>query len=407
MRNVRVLIGLIFLVLSVCHAGAASKNDKEPSVSAWTSQHLNKVGALLAEDQYTKAREKLNSLLSSVKDNSFEAGLVNQAFAYSYALQENYPQAIAYFERAMPGLSASFAQTQKTRFDLGQLYMAEEHYQKAVDILKLWIKDTDKDSAQANILVGNSYAQLEQPLTAIPYVKKALALNKAAGNGPKESWYQLLLSLYYDTDNYRASVKLLPVVIELFPDRATYWKQLGSVHLQLKDFKAGAAALEIAWQNGLLTTESELLRLANLMLHNDMPDRAGRLLAQSLKDSLIESNEKHWQMLGDSWLLSREFDKAVAALSKAATFATDGNLNERIARILIDKGDWQQAKQQLYLALKKGKLKYPGNTYLLLGIAEIELDQKDQARKAFNKAIKYKKTKKSATQWLKFIDQNA
>lgn len=403
----RSVLFLLFLFPVVSFAGGEDSTGKEPGVSSWTSQRLNTVNSLLANEEYDKAREKLNSLIKSLKGDKYETGLANQAMAYSYALQANYKQAIVFFEKAVPGLAASPAQTQKTRFDLGQLYMAEAQYDKAVILLEAWLKNADKKSAQAHILLGNAYAQLEKTEPAIPHVRTAIDINQANGKSAKESWYQLLLSLYLDKNDYKASVELLPTMIELFPKRKAYWKQLGAVHLHLKDFKSGAAALEIAWQHGLLTTETEIVRLVYILLHIENPEKAARLLASSLNSNAIENNEKYWQLLGDSWMLSRETDKAVAALVQAANYSDSGNLNERAARILADQGKWNKAKIQLNRALEKGSLKHPGNSYLLLGITSLELEQTEQAKRAFNQAIKFERTKKSATQWLKFIEQKA
>lgn len=407
MRLLRSVLILLFFVPLATFAGSEDSSGKEPSVSSWTSQRLSSVNSLLANEEYDKAREKLSSLIKSLKGDKYEIGLANQAMAYSYALQENYPRAIVFFEKAVPGLAASPNQTQKTRFDLGQLYMAEAQYDKAILLLEAWLKNADKKSAQAHILLGNAYAQLEKTEPAIPHVIAAIEINQANGKEPKEPWYQLLLSLHLDNNDYKTSVKLLPKMIEFFPKRTTYWKQLGAVHLHLKDFKSGAAALEIAWQNGLLTTETEIVRLAYILLHIETPEKAARLLASSLAINAIENNEKHWRLLGDAWLLSRETEKAVAALVRAASYSDAGNLNERAARILVDQGQWDKAITQLSKALEKGSLKHPGNSYLLLGIASLELEQTEQAKQAFNQAIKFEKTKKSATQWLKFIDQKA
>ena len=406
MKHIHFILIFLLAASPFVYAGGEHGAGKEPLVSSWTSQHLNKVNELLANEKYVKAREKLDSLLSSLKGDKYETGLANQAYAYSYALQEDYKTAILYFEKALPSLEASFNQTQKTRYDLGQLYMAEEHYEKAIRLLEAWLKHTEKKSAQVHILLGNAYAQVGKNKQAIPHVRKAIQRRKEIGKEPQEPWYQLLLSLYLDIDNYQASVKLLPEMITLFPKTDIYWKQLGAMHLQLKDFKQGAAALEIAWQRGLLKKEAEVLRLAYLLLHLETPDKAARLLVSSLDSQYIESNEKHWRLLSDAWLLARETDKAVSALVKAASYADSGNLNERVARILVDQGEWQKAQDQLRLALDKGDLKHPGNCYLLLGIAATELDQTDQARKAFTQASKHKKTKKSATQWLKLLDQS-
>ena len=121
MKHIRFILILLLSVSSLVYAGGEQGNGKEPSVSSWSSQHLSKVNELLANEKYDEARVKLDSLISSLKGDNYETGLANQAYAYSYALHEDYKTSIIFFEKALPGLEASFNQSQKTRYDLGQL----------------------------------------------------------------------------------------------------------------------------------------------------------------------------------------------------------------------------------------------------------------------------------------------
>lgn len=396
------LAALTSLLLLAPHPVLAAGNNNEPSLSQWTATRLNKVNELLAEDKYTEARERLHDLLDSLSGDAYEAAMTQQALAYSYALQDNYPKAIEHFEAALKGLEKSRSQLQKTRFDLGQLYMAEQEYDKAIPILKEWIKQVENEpTSLAHILLGNAYYQKEQPKNAIPHVKTAIEQDKE----PKEGWYRLLLSLYLDTDQMMPARDLLTVMINRFPDTDIYWKQLGNIHLQLKAFKPGTAAMEIAWQRGLLEKESELLNLANLLLHIEHPEKAGRLLEKEIAAKRIEGNLKNWRLLGTAWLQAREQQAAIEAFDQAARLSDDGNLYLQVAQLHIDRNEWQPARNALEKALSRGGLKQPGNGYLLLGIAQMELDNTEKAAEAFEQAAAFKETKKSANQWLSFMSR--
>lgn len=392
-------IALLVTLLCLPTAYTVAANNKEPNISPWTGKQLNRVNELLADEQYEKARKTLRDLLDSVEDNPYEAGIVQQAFAYTYALQDNYPFAIKHFENALPLLKPSPTQAQKTRFDLAQLYMAENAYKKAIPLLQAWLSATDEPKALAHILLGNAYTQLEQPTAALPHVKKAIALAEA----PKEYWYQLLLSLYMETEQLNAGVKLLAKMIELFPETNVYWKQLGAIHIQLKQYQAGTAAMEIAWQRNLLKRESELLNLANLLLHLELPEKAARLLEIELNKQHIEPIDKNWRLLGNALLQARETTQAIAAFEKAAATAEDGNLYERIAQLYVDKNQWRNALNALQKGLEKGQLKNPGGYHLLLGISAYELNEIQQAQQYFKKATTYPDTQQPASQWLSFI----
>ena len=400
------LLAMVFTIN--CHSAFAQTGkdtDSSPTISDWTAKRLNRVNEHLAKEEYAEAREKLTSLLESFDDeDTYESGLTQQAIAYSYALQENYAKAIGHFELALPGLTASFNQLQKTRFDIAQMYLAEEHYQKAVDILKLWIKDEKNPNPQAHILIGNAYAQLEQYKDAIPHVKKAISLHKE----PKESWFQLLLSLHLELEDFKAGVQLLPGMIERFPGTKTYWKQLASLQLHLKQFKKGAASMEIAWQQGLLKKQTDILRLVQLLLLHDYPDKAARVLQSELKNKNIENTAKNWRLLGDAWMMARASEQAIESYLVAGKLTPDdGNIEEQVARLYMDQEDWQQAKQTLKTAIIKGNLKHPGNCHLLLGMVYMELGETQPARSSFLEALSDKRSAKAAQQWLNLINENS
>ena len=108
-------------------------------------------------------------------------------------------------------------------------------------------------------------------------------------------------------------------------------------------------------------------------------------------------------MLGSAWLQAREQEKAIQAFTRAAPLSDNGNLYLQVAQLHIDRNEWQQGREALEKALAAGGLKQPGNAYLLLGIARMELEDTDKAVKAFEQAAQFSETSKSANQWLRFI----
>ncbi|MBN2700404.1 MAG: tetratricopeptide repeat protein, partial [Methylothermaceae bacterium] len=76
-----------------------------------------------------------------------------------------------------------------------------------------------------------------------------------------------------------------------------------------------------------------------------------------------------------------------------------------LAQIHIEQEDWSRAITALNKALTKGKLDSPGQAWLLLGSAHFEQDALDKARSAFVKASQHSLTRKSATQWLIYLER--
>ena len=398
------LSGLILCGLMVASpVGFAKESESQPSVSPWLYKQLSKTEKLIANQSYTAALQKLQKMLEDVEKGSYGEATVLRSLSSVYALQEQYA-------KAADALSGSLAlgvlppsQEQHAMLNLGQLYMAMSQYQKAVKVLEPWLANNPKPDTQVYILMANAYAHLKQYRKGLPYIKKAIQSSKK----PVESWYQLNLAMYYELEEYASAARLLQKMMYYFPEKKEYWNQAASVYQQSKQYKKAATIKHLAYKKGFLESEKDLLAMINLFIYVDAPYKAGSILKKELNRGRIKNNSKNWEMLANSWTQAREFDLAVNALETASKLHEKGTLYQQLGRIFVEQEKWDKAIGALTKALDKGRLEQAGNTYILLGMSYYELKQKDKARRAFLKASNYKKTKKSADQWLNYIKNDA
>ena len=394
------------LIPSISWAGGAHSHSdntsSEPVISQWTLKRLNQANKYIGEAKYDEARGVLTEMLKSLKRRPYEAALANQTIGFAFSIEDKYAEAIPYFEAALPDLSLSNKQIQKTRYDLAQLYFIEEQYPQSINLLEAWLEDNDTLKPEVLILLAHAYSLSNKPAQAIPAVKLAIQIKEKEF---KEDWYRLLLSLHMQLSQHNESERLLSMLVTRFPDKAEYWLRLAALQIEQEKMALAAATYEIAWKKGFLTTQQELLRLVHLLLHVELPERAAQVLTKEIPGR-IEANEKHWRLLGSAWLMAREYDQAVAALEKAAVLAEHGKLYDRIGRIYYEQQQWQSSIDYLTRALEKGKLTAPAQTHLLIGQAYIEIDKKQQAKASLQKAAEFKSTKRQALQWLNYLKES-
>ena len=65
--------------------------------------------------------------------------------------------------------------------------------------------------------------------------------------------------------NIAEAIPVLQQLIEAAPDKKRYWMQLSSVYVQMEDYANGLAIMQLAYNVGLLTEDSEIRRLADLL----------------------------------------------------------------------------------------------------------------------------------------------
>jgi tetratricopeptide (TPR) repeat protein len=196
-------------------------------------------------------------------------------------------------------------------------------------------------------------------------------------------------------------------MIALYPDKKDYWQQLASIYQQLQQFSNALAIKHLAYTKGYITSESDILQLSNLFLYNNQPYQAALLLSKELDNKNVKQESAHWELLANAWTSAREYKKAINALEKASALNAKGELYLQLGRIHVEQELWQTSIAVIKKALKKGGLKQTGEAYTLLGISYYETGQLQSAKNAFIHALDYRKTKKSAQQWLKYIETDA
>jgi len=392
-----IVLATLFSFSTIAPLQAAT--EKSPTISPWLYKQLSKTEELIASQAYPQARTKLKKLLPDLKENSYSQALTLRSLASVYALENQYKQATQHLLHCLSTHALPESQQQSALLNLGQLYMATELYQKTINTLADY---QGKKDAHILALLANAHAQLKHYKKALPYIEQAIKQSKK----PQERWLQLNLALYYELNKYHSAAKILQRLIASYPNKKTYWQQLGSVYQELKQFSKALNIQHMAYKKGFKLSEAELLQLFNLYVFKQQPYQAAELLTLALKQKNITPSSKHWEMLAYAWTSSREYKKAIQALEKSSALNEKGELYLQLGRIHVEQERWPAAIKSINKAISKGGLRNKGEAYILLGLSFFESEQLKSAKQAFNKASKFTKTKKSAIQWLGYIKKS-
>jgi tetratricopeptide (TPR) repeat protein len=309
-----------------------------------------------------------------------------------------------HLERAIQFGEPTPEQQADLRFQIAQLWMGEEKWKEAIDSLDKWFALTPNPNSQAYYLRAICKYQLEDFKGALPDAEKAIELS--AGN-PQESWLQLLLALRIQREEYKLAIPLLEQLVSLSPGKKNYWLQLSSVHGQLGSYAEALVPLQLAYHAGLLTEDSELRRLAQLLIHVGIPFRATRILTQGLEKGVIKADVKYYELLGNSYITARDYGKALDPLRKGGEMSSDGKLYLRLAEVLVQREEWGPASDALRRAIDKGGLSNPGQAMLLMGIVQYNQKKSADARNWFQRASQHSTTRDQAEKWLSVLQQQS
>lgn len=369
------------------------------SIGPRTAKHLVEARELLTAEQYDAAEAALDKLrMRSL--NPLEKAQAYRMYAFVAYGREDYAAGRDYLEKTLAQDVLSPDDAADVRFQIAQLWLQEEHWAEAARNLELWFGMVENPNPAAYYLLALTYYQLEQLDKAVGPAQTAVDRSEQ----PKESWLQLLLALRLTRKEYAEAVPLLERLIALYPKK-NYWLSLSTVYGALGDYQEALIPLQVAYTEGLLTEDAELRRLAQLLLYLELPYRASLVLRQGLDGGLIQSDTEAWELLSNSWIAAREFDKAVEPLEQAARLAAGGDLYVRLAQVHIQREKWSEAVDALGRAFDKGGLENPGDAQLLMGIALYSQKRPGKARTWFARARQHEASRGEADTWIRYIDR--
>ncbi len=388
---------------NVAFAAEAKKEEEgkreAPTIDVSTGKRLNEAIEALNAQKYAEAKAAL-SKMNMEKLSPYEKSRVYQIYASIDGAQNNYDGVRKNMQLAIASGGLNDEEQQEARYQIAQMFIAEEHWQEGINALNEWFATAVNPNSTAYYLLAVSYYQLKKLDSALVPAQKAVDLSDA----PRESWIQLLLALYLEKERYDDAIPLLKRLVIADPSKKNYWVQLSAVNRQLERYDESLAILEIANMAGLLTTDSDLRPMTDLEAFVGIPHRAATNLEAFIAKGTIKGDEKAYERLAFSWIEAREYKKAVAPLQKAGDMHENGDTFVRLAEVQLQRQDWAGATDALQKAISKGGLKDTGNTQLLMGIAFYSQKQPKEARVWFQRAATHDKQKKQAEAWLKHIE---
>lgn len=378
----------------------STQTRKAQAVGRWAFEKLETAHKLLEQEKYGEVLEVLADMERRRGLSELEQALMWQTYGYAYSSQEKYKEATEAFEKSLAAGGLEPAVAQNITYNMAQLYVMLENYDRAVELFGQWFAEAEKPNASAHYMYAIALMQKGDVDAAIPHAEQAVSKSSS----PKESYLGLLLALYFETKNYEKAVPVVEKLVQNFP-KEVYWKQLSALYAEQGNNKKALGALELAYYQGYLDEENEILNLAQLYLYNEVPYRAAQIVQEGLESGRVKGDAVSWQILADSFLQAREREKALEPLGKAAELAEDGNLYVRLAQLYLGEEQWSAARGALQKALQKGGVRNVGQVHLLLGIAYASDKQWEAAERSFKTAEGYSESERMAAAWIANLER--
>ena len=425
-------------------AKTQTKYKKARALQTSTAKKMAKVYEALEEvdDKGEPApdMETVIEILTELRNNqadlkSYDRSVMWNSWGYVYFTDGKYDQAMRAYENVINEPEVTLPIRNAALFTLAQLNLVKENYTKGIELILQWMDQVETVTAQSWSLLGQAYFQQGNFRKAMSSMKTAISMSEEEGYKPKENWYVLLAACINELKKEIGTKKALlqqldiyEILVNLYPKKL-YFIQLGGTYGQLGREKDYMITLKAAHAKDFLDKESEYLALAQLLLLNQNPYWAAKVLesgqkkivtyTETVKDKItgketkiektgpvVRDNEKNLKLLADSWRMAQEIDKAIPVLEKAAKLSKDGKSFVLLGNLYLAEDKLDKAVDSIKKGLKKGKIDKISQVHLTLGQAYFELQKFDDAKKEFRIAArdKDKKVKTTANNWIKYTE---
>ena len=262
---------------------------------------------------------------------------------------------------------------------------------------------------EPRIFMGQVYYQMEDYASAVQQIETGIAVARERGTEVKENWWALLNYLYFEQENWPRVLETLEIMVRDFPKRE-YWLRLAGIQGQEGMEKQQIYTMMAAYEGGYLTKESDLTTYAGLLMQDEVPIRAVRVLKQGFDDELIERTDRNLRAFGQAYQLSQEVDEAIPLFQEAAELAEDGKIYESLAQLYLEDEKFADCVGAATHALEKGGLRKVQSVHIVRGMCEFNRDRLTPARRSFAscrteaRRARDESNQRVCQQWITYID---
>jgi len=333
-----------------------------------------------------KAVEMLKEALTRRGLNGYEVAQIWNTLAFAYYTLDDLQSTKKAYEQVLQQGTISLALEMSSTRALFQLYYADENYEKSIEYIDKWMVLNGKPDTDITFIKATAYYQMERLDDALT---TALRLEDV---------------LYNEKQNYDKVIDVLERMIVAWPKKQ-YWMHLAGMYGEKEWDDKALSAYYAAYTQGMFEKESEVVMLSQRLLNAEVPFEATTILEKGFKDELIEKNEKNIRLLATAYTMSKDYDSAIEAWKEASEYAKDGEIFYRLAQALSNEDRHKEAVASYREALdRETGLKDIEEVQFWLGISLMQLEEWDDAQKAFRLAAKDKDRRKSANQYVQYIE---
>jgi tetratricopeptide (TPR) repeat protein len=329
----------------------ATREEPATKASSKAGKKLQKLIDVYNDEDYAQTRTLADELLGLEAANAYDKSLAAQLAAQAAYNLDDTAAAKAYLQQVLQLNGLDNNGHFQSMLMLAQLQLADDELQPGLATLDRYLAETKSTKPEDLVLKGQALYQSERYQEAIVPLKQAVE----TAPEPKDSWVQLLMAAYAESNQTAEAVALAEQLAAKNPADKKAQMNLASVYSQADQMDKAAAVLEKLRASGQLSDEKEYRQL--YITYANMDGREKDVIAvinEGVQKGVIKPDQQTYLALAQSYYYSDQIAPAIENWQKAAPLSKDGETYLNLARVLWQEGRVPEAKQAAQQALAKG-----------------------------------------------------
>jgi tetratricopeptide (TPR) repeat protein len=370
--------------LALHPAGTFAAEEKKQAVSHTIGPQMQAAQKALQAQQWAEALKNLNDAEQKSGLTPFDKKTIYDFKGFAEFKLGKYKEAEADYEAAMATGQYSAEETAKTTKLLFRVAAQNQQYAKAIEYGKQVGDSASVTPDDLNIMAQLYYLQKDCK-NSVAWSDKALAASKKAGEAAKENTYQFKLQCASDAGDTAGMEGPLVDLIKL-TNKTTYWNTL--LRLERQDERDDHNLLmiyRIMYNTNSMTADTDYIEMAQLLGDAALPGEAATVLSKAMTTGIIkdEHKERTTRLLKSLQDRADADKKGLPQQEAEAGKSAAGELSMKLGEVYYGFGDYQKAADAVNQALQKGNIKHMDEAYVYQGLADAQLKNYPDAKKAF------------------------
>ncbi len=378
-----VLLAIASLPLATGPAYSADA-PKGPQISRSIAKEIIAAQKALQANQFADGLKSLTAAEAVGGLTPYDHKTIDELKAFAYIKTSDLKSASHSYEDALATGAANTEETNRYVRAVFSIAIQSQQYAKAIEYGKKLV-DANTATADVYLAVTQSYYLQKDCKDATQWADKSIAFARISHETPKENLYLFKLQCAFDNNDNAGTTAVLEDLIRL-TGKTDYWNKL--LRLERQDEREDKNLLEIyriMYNTNSMTASSDYMEMAQLLGDAALPGEAQMVMQKDLDMGLVAAPDKdRANRLLNSVKQRADADrKGLVQLDNEAMKSANGELDVKLGEVYYGFGDYQNAVTAINRGLQKGQVKHLEEAYVYLGLAQGNLKNPAEARKAF------------------------